>query len=395
MKTKATIKQTEIAIDALADFNKDYETAWDFGMNWDSRNVQNNGLFDTYINHFLFPKLNEQWIIDVPLGNRFDFLAKEVDFVGQYNEEYVIKDAIPIAMNLSKPEELALKRHYPEMITRYYGDGIVKKQKFTLNNNDIRRNYSTLGQMVGFAISVYNKRISDINVLEEKEIKAMIVEYATNHTLDRRQVTSEQELFSTVFDAILNIQNNSEKYNESSLASNGQIGRYTTTTKLEDVVILTTDSLKRFFLDTKLANTFQVAGLDLSQRIISFDDLGGVYKTTADITIANAATIAAFRAYGDYQIAIGDVIESGVVFTFDVSALTEFVGNVEEIKPEDTELFAYVLDLSKIRYRRYTRNMLKIPFYNGEYDEITYWIHYYSFKAMSPFYNNILVSGTV
>lgn len=395
MKTKATIKQTEIAIDALADFNKDYKTAWDFGMNWDSRNVTNNGLFDTYINHFLFPKLNEQWIIDVPLGNRFDFLAKEVDFVGQYNEEYVIKDAIPIAMNLSKPEELALKRHYPEMITRYYGDGIVKKQKFTLNNNDIRRNYSTLGQMVGFAISVYNKRISDINVLEEKEIKAMIVEYATNHTLDRRPVTSEQELFSTVFDAILNIQNNSEKYNESSLASNGQIGRYTTTTKLEDVVILTTDSLKRFFLDTKLANTFQVAGLDLSQRIISFDDLGGVYKTTADITIANAETIAAFRAYGDYQIAIGDVIESGVVFTFDVSGLTEFTGKVVEIKPEDTELFAYVLDLSKIRYRRYTRNMLKIPFYNGEYDEITYWIHYYSFKAMSPFYNNILVSGTV
>ena len=45
--------------------------------------------------------------------------------------------------------------------------------------------------------------------------------------------------------------------------------------------------MKTFLLDTKLANTYQVEGLDLSDRIISFDDLGGIWKTTADITIAD------------------------------------------------------------------------------------------------------------
>ena len=44
-------------------------------------------------------------------------------------------------------------------------------------------------------------------------------------------------------------------------------------------------------------------------------------------------------------------------------------------------------------YRRNTKGMLKQPFYNGEFDEVTYWLHYYSFKSMSPFFNSILVRG--
>ena len=29
-------------------------------------------------------------------------------------------------------------------------------------------------------------------------------------------------------------------------------------------------------------------------------------------------------------------------------------------------------------------------FYNNELDEYTYWMHYYSFKAISPFYNKLV-----
>ena len=49
--------------------------------------------------------------------------------------------------------------------------------------------------------------------------------------------------------------------------------------------------MKTFLLDTKLANTYQVEGLDLSERIISFDDLGGIWKLTEDVTIAEQATV--------------------------------------------------------------------------------------------------------
>lgn len=379
---------TLASISALQQYNSDHSTAWDFGTNW--TNVSSK--FETFINKYLFPKLNETALHNVALGNRFEWLAKEIDFIGQYSEEYVILDTVPINMNLSKNEELMLKRNYPKMATKLYGQGVLKKTKFTLNNNDTRHNFLTLGDATKYALGVYKKRISDINVSEELEIKGMILEYALNHAKDQRIVASREELFTQVFEGILNIQNNSAKYNEADTASGGSIGRYTTVSALKDVVILTSDSMKTFLLDTKLATTYQVEGLDLSDRIISFDDLGGIWKTTADITIAEQTTVDTFEAMGDYQMAIGDLIPEGAVITFDVSALTEFVGFVEEVKP-DSDLFAYVFDVNKVRYRRNTKGMLKPPFYNGEFDEITYWLHYYSFKSMSPFYNSIVVKG--
>ena len=379
---------TLASISALEQYNCDHSTAWDFGTNW--TNVSSK--FETFINKYLFPKLNETSLHNVALGNRFEWIAKEIDFISQYSEEYVILDTVPINMNLSKNEELMLKRNYPKMATKLYGQGVLKKTKFTLNNNDVRHNFLTLADATKYALGVYKKRISDINVSEELEIKGMILEYALNHAKDKRTVTTREELFTEVFEGILNIQNNSAKYNEADTASGGSIGRYTTVSALKDVVILTTDSMKTFLLDTKLANTYQVEGLDLSDRIISFDDLGGIWKTTEDITISEQDTVNVFESMGDYQLQIGDLIPEGAVITFDVSTLTEFCESVEEVKPE-SDLFAYVFDVNKVRYRRNTKGMLKQPFYNGEFDEITYWLHYYSFKSMSPFYNSIVVQG--
>lgn len=374
---------------SLQDFNHDYGKQWTFGENWSNVNT----MFETYVNKYLFPKINETLLIDIALGNRFNWLAKEQDFIGQYSEEYVIMDTIPIEMNLSKSEELMLKRNYPQMATRLYGSGIVKKQKFTLNNNDVRFNFQTLGDATNYALGVLRKKISDINVQEEKEIRAMMVDYAINQLQDsnRRTASSKEDLTERVFEAILNMQNNSAKYNEVHKASGGSVGQYTTVSKLSDIAILTTDSLKSYLLDTKIANTFQMAGIDFTDHIISFDDLGGVYKTTKDVTLANEDTINYLRAFGDYQAMIGDVIPTGSVFTFNVSDLKEFKGNIEEIKPQG-ELFVFIFDINALKYKRNTKGMLKEPFYNGEFDEVTHWIHYYSFKAMSPFFNKILIT---
>ncbi|MDU7891249.1 MAG: hypothetical protein E7J49_08600 [Finegoldia magna] len=392
MPTKKKDIPTLIADSAkasLQDFNHDYGKQWTFGENWSNVNT----MFETYVNKYLFPKINETLLIDIALGNRFNWLAEEQDFIGQYSEEYVIMDTIPIEMNLSKSEELMLKRNYPQMATRLYGSGIVKKQKFTLNNNDVRFNFQKLGDATNYALGVLRKKISDINVQEEKEIRAMIVDYAINQLNDsnRRTASSKEDLTERVFEAILNMQNNSAKYNEVNKASGGAVGQYTTVSKLKDIAILTTDSLKSYLLDTKIANTFQMAGIDFTDHVISFDDLGGVYKATQDITLANEDTINYLRAFGDYQAMIGDVIPTGSVFTFDVTNLKEFSGKVEEIKP-DGELFAFIFDVNGLKYKRNTKGMLKEPFYNGEFDEVTHWIHYYSFKAMSPFFNKILIT---
>lgn len=385
MVKEATIKSQE----ALEHFNRDYNNSWTFGDSWSNVQTQ----FETFINKYLFPKLTETNLIDIALGNRFNWLAEEVNFIGQYSEDYVVMDTVPVAMNLGKSEELMLKRNYPRIATKLYGPGIMKKQKFTLNNNDARFNFSNLADATEYAIAVLKKSISDINVLEEKEIRAMMVDYALNNLSDsnKRQVVSEEDLQEKVFESILNMQNNSDKYNEVRLASGGAIGRYTTVSDIEKIAILTTDRMKSYLLNTKIANTFQATGLDLSDHIISFDDLGGVYKTTSEITIEQEDTVRYMASFGDYQSKVGDVIPEGATITYDVTGLPEFEGNVEEIKPE-SDLFAFVFDVNAIKYKRYTQGMLKPPFYNGEFDEVTHWLHYYSFKAVSPFFNKILIT---
>lgn len=378
---KATVK-------ALDMWNKANGTSWTFGTNWSNVDTK----FETFVNKFLFPKINETNLSNVDLGNRFDWLANEVDFIGQYSEDYVVLDTVPTTLDLSKPAELMLKRNYPKIATKLYGAGVVRKQKFTLNNNDTRLNFSTLGDGVAYAVGVYKKKISDINVFEEKEIRAMLVDYALNVTQDTREVNGQDDLVNKIYGAILNIQNNSDKYNETNLASGGAIGRYTTQTKLKDVAILTTDTVKTYLLNTVVGNTFQIAGLDPTSRIISFDDLGGVYRVNDDVTLNSDQTIEYFRTFGDYQVQKGDVVPAESVLTFDVSGLSEFEEKVTEIKPQD-ELFAFIFDVNKLKYRRNTKGMLKQPFYNGEFDEVTHWLHYYSFKAISPFFNDVRIGG--
>lgn len=379
-----TDKLAEAVRSSLITHNSDTGHAWTFGTNWDNKGTQ----FETYVNKYLFPKLNETLIIESILGNRFNWLAKEVDFVGQYSEEYVILDSVPIEMDLTKNAELMLKRNYPKMATKLYGQGILKKLKFTLNNNDTRLNFLTIGDAINYAVSVYRKKITDINVAEESEIKAMLVDYGLHHANDKREVTSMEELFEVLSEAVLNLQNNSAKHNEANKASGGAVGRFTTASKLSNLVILTTDKVKRYLLNTFLANTFHNEGIDLSKIIISFDDLGGTYRVTDD-TVVTEQILSKLQTFGDYQVQLGDTIPKGYVFSYDVSGVIE---KCEEIKPH-SDLFAMVLDARAIRYQRYTKGMLKQPFYNGEFDEINYWIHYYSFKAISPFYNKVVITG--
>lgn len=374
--------------EALRMWNKDHGTSWQMGTNYNS--IGKDG--ETFINKYLFPKIDETVLTSQALGNRFQRYAKEVDFIGQYSEEYVILDSVPVAMNLSKSEELMLKREYPRMATKLYHEGIVKKMKFTLNNNDVRLNFSTLGDLINYATGVYRKKVSDINVAEEREMKGMLVDYAERNVKDRREVTSQEELFEETFTALLNLQNNSDKHNEADTASGGALGRYTTVSKLENILILTTDKLKSYLLNTKIANTFANEGIDFTDHIMSFDDLGGTFRLTEDVVIANDDTITKFRALGDYQIAKGDTLPAGVVLTFDISGLAEFAGKVEEVKPS-SDLWAFIIDVDSIRYKQFTKGMLKPPFYNGEFDEVTYWLHYYSNKYVSPFYNKVLVTG--
>lgn len=396
MAEPKTVEQdaAQLALDianSLKAYNNAYGTAWDLGDNYSNIGTE----FETYVNKFLFPKLDETRLINVALGNAFNRFAHEVDFIGQLSEEYVIKDVIPTNMNLSEDDTLFLKRVFPEMITKLYGAGRVRKVKFTLNNNDSRQNFSTLNDAVKYATAVYKKKISDINVDEERQIKAMLVDYGMKTANKKIEVETQDELFEQIAEQIMVMQTNVDDYNEADKASNGGNGRYTTTTLMSKMMILTTTKIKARLLDSKLANTFNTAGIDFSDRIIAFPDLGGVWRAKADITLDSSKTdvIKALQSLGDYQTKEGSTIPKGSVVTFDVKKYApSIVDQFEEIKPE-SELWAMVFDVDSLIYNRYTKGMLKEPFYNPEFDEVHHWIHYYSGKYVSPFYNKVVIQG--
>jgi hypothetical protein len=293
-------------------------------------------------------------------------------------------------MNLSKNAELVLKRNYPRMITKLYSAGQKRKMKFTLNDNDVRLNWQTLADGVAYATAVYRKAISDINYNEELEVKAMLVDYANTQVEDVTEVQGMEELFDAMFEKMLDLQDSSALHHEASKASNGTLNRYTTKTALKDILILTTNKAKTYALNSRIANTFQANGIDMTKKIISFADLGGVYRLTEDVKITDSDSLQKLQAMGDYQTEVGDVILEGAVIPFDISETTDFAGKVEEIVPDTDEagIWAYMFDVKKIRYKRDTSNMWKVPLNNPEFEEVTHWLHYYTQKNMSPFYNS-------
>lgn len=239
-----------------------------------------------------------------------------------------------------------------------------------------------------------------INIAEEQEIKSMIMDYALNQVADKRD-TDADNYIDDLYTAMLNLQNNSPKHNEADKASGGSLSTFTTQSQLKDLLIVTTDRQKVKILNSFIAQTFNTAGLDLTDHIISFEDLGGSYKCKAKLTVAAGTT------FHNYLLNAGMYDQKGQTITFNVGDViafpnfealfkkaygttATFTAYFEELTAPD-ELFTVILDARALRYKRYTKNMLKQPFYNGEFDEVTYWIHYYSMKSISPFYNKVVL----
>lgn len=376
---------TELVKESLQEFNTKNGKTFDFGQSW--YNVSND--FNDYVTNYLFPKLNESEIVVKPLGNRFEFLAQEVENFGALTEEYVILDSVPVNLDLNKERTLLLNTNYPKIANKVYGCGKNKKMKFTIDDSFLRRNFNTLKDAIDFALAVYSKKISDINVIEENEIKSILLYYAKNYTSLKKTVLSVEDLINQTYISLLNIQNNSSLYNE----CNSIIDiPYTTQSKLDDILIITSDELKYKILDTKIANTFDSKGLDITKHIISFDTFNNMFITKKDIKVTQ--DIKTFlNNLGDYQVELNDTILKNTIFFIQSEKLQkEFLKlSTDFSQIEINDNFVYILDINKIKYKRNTKDMLK-KFYNAEFNETNFFIHYYTKKTISPFYNNIFIS---
>ena len=390
--TKTDISLANAISDSFDDYLKENKTgSFTFGTNWHGSLTQ---VTNNFVVHNLFPKLNSTTLHMDDLGNSFWGLAKEVDNIGELRESYTFMDSIPSVMDLTKNPSLMLENNFPRIASKLFGRGQIKKQKLTLNDNYQRMQFSTVGDAVIFNAGAFKNKINGINITEEKEMKAMLVQYANTMTSSRQNVDTLEELSEKLLQTIMDFQQNDTIFNDVHLASGGDTGQKTTVSNMQNIQILTTTAIKTKLLKSDLARAFHNEGIDITGRIMAFRDLGGTYELTENVTIAEGDTVANMKAFDQYRGAIGDLIAKGTIITYDLSKMKEFEGKYKEIKPED-DLFAYVFDNRIVDYQVVTKNMIKIPFNNGEFDTWTNWVHYLSTKSMKPYFNNSVIGKGV
>lgn len=395
--------ELEGAIEAsINQWNQTQGASWTQGTNWDNIGTD----FETFVNKNFFPKLTET-IQNLPkIGNPFQFLAKNRVLVGQYREEFATLDKVPTGVNLNTDGALLLNPEYPKVKTRLYQNGFRRKLKFTIDlSGDIQQNFLNLRDGIDYVTGEYISSLNSINVTEMREMFGAIVDYMHNNlsTFQLTTVTSLDEAITATFDTMGAMQTPTSGYNEGMSAAGPAIGRLTRKTPLNRLMIICSTSARTHILDTKIANTFQVAGLDITEHLLAFPTMDktpamdGVYKLTDTVTITESAddniSLDVLKAMGIYNARVGTIYKKGTVFTFDIKnpKMKDFVGKFEQIGLKDDNDII-IIDTASIMYEQDTSNFVR-TFDNPEIDGVSYFIKYTSTKNISPFTNKGLVGS--
>lgn len=375
---------------SINQWNQTQGASWTLGTNWSNVGTD----FETFVHKNLFPKLTET-IQNLPkIGNPFQFLARQRNIVGQYREEFAILDKVPTGINLNTDGELLLNPEYPKIKTRLYQNGFRRKLKFTIDlSGDVLQNFSNLQDGVDYVIGEYVSSLNSINITEMREMFGGIVDYLHNNitSYQRKTVTSLDEAVTATYNTMSAMQIPTSGYNEGMTAAGPSVGRLTRKTPLDRMMIICSVNARTYLLNTQIANSFQIAGLDITDHIMAFPtidetpDMDGVYKITKKVTLATQSDVDFLKAMGMYNVRIGTVFNIGTVFTFDIKTLTDFKGNFEQIGLKDDNDIL-VIDTASIMYDQDTSNFVR-TFENPEIDGVSYYLKYTSTKNISPFTN--------
>lgn len=359
------------------------------GMNWNS---VGNEMFEKFLNNYLFPKLDETSLIEFIIPDRFDPWTIDSNLIAQFKEEYTYTDIVPTLVRLDDDEMLNLRRNYPAMRTKLYGAGNKYKYKFTLNDNENRLSWLTIDDAIKAFHGIYQNAINGFNMFNEQSKLALCVDYMLKHVKDTTKADSLDDLVHKTMLKLLNLQSRSTKHNEADHASGDVLTQKTSASNIKDIALITDDEVKLYILESVIANTFQISGLDITSQIMSFEDLGGAWELTESVTISEANTIAKFSAMGfwDKRNGVGMTIPKGSVLTFDVSQLAEFKDKAKELKPQ-SEHCVMGFDVNSFRFRRNTKNMLSRGLELQESEDYNHFIRMLVNNNISPFFNKFFI----
>lgn len=381
---------------SINQWNQTTGASWTLGTSWDSVGTD----FETFVHKNFFPVLTET-IINLPtIGNPFQWLAKQRVLNGGYRQEFAVVDQVPTGVNLNTDGKLIIDPLYPKVKTRLYQNGFRRKMKFTIDlSGDILQNFLTLEDGIEYVIAQYISSLNSINIAEYREMFGAIVDYTHSNLTkyQKRTVDSLDEAIDKTYELMKAMQRPSSAFNEGILAAGPAVSRLTRKTPLDRIMILCSDRAATRILNTNIANTFQIAGLDISDHILNFPTIedtppmDGVFKVTEDVIINDPDTLAYLKAMGMYNTLTGTVFKEGAVFTFDITTLKDFKGKYEQIGlKDDSDII--LIDTASIMYYQDTSNMVR-TFENPEIDAITYYLKYTSTKNISPFTNKAVITS--
>ncbi len=393
----ATPKQSNIDIAPLAilqSYNEATNSEWTINGVWSNSEKG----FETFLYDHMFPILGSQHFYDNRVGNRFYFLTKFVDQTSilQKGAINTITDVFPEVMDYDIRRQSILEDNFLNMTGLVYGAGTRKIFKYTLDKVRMRANGLTPGSLIDMTTAPIKAVQKGIDISEELSVKGLLVDYANTQAREKRTVADMAGMVDALFHAIQDLQEWSNEYNECSDVTNGSALPNVLTNRVDigDIFILTSNAVKVELSKEYYANTFHIAGIDFRDRLLTFKDLGKVYKLNADVTISSQGTVDLLKHYGQFQPIIGTVIPAGTIFCFKVDQLTEFVGKVDEVKPVNNDLFAFVMDINTVISEMCTNEMVKISdVKDAPLDLIDMYIKYTTRKIINPFTQKIVING--
>lgn len=344
------------AAEAIVAWNETYpENPISVGQNWSGFSEKMHG---TFMFEYLLPKVGRTDLFQVKIQDRFIRYTKMLTNMAQFNEEYTMTDIVPTMLREDADVMTNFKTNFPKMRTKFYNEGQVYQYRYSINPKD-RLKFSSIGDCLRAQQAIYDNVISSFNMYNEDAKKATIIDYAMRSVKDTTKVENADDLVQLILLKYLNLQSKSHKHNEADLAAGDEHTRKTTVSNGEDLLIITTDEIKLFILNSVMANTFQVAGIDITNQISSFEDLGGNYELTEAVTITSDKTKAAFEAMGFIFDRQSVTFPKGSKFNWDITSLEEFKSKYKEIKPKSKFWFA-MYDVNAFRFEMNRENGVRI-----------------------------------
>lgn len=378
------------AIDAsLKQFNTSYGRSYTLTTPWTPTVAFD---FTNYLANNFFPALSETKFHRNQLGDAFRFVTTNDDNIGAYAQEYAFLDMIPQDLDSSKVTNIFVD-NYKKTMVNVIGSGTYRRMSFTVNPMYTRRVFSTLGEVLAYVVEQYTHCISMINLDEERRKLGTLVNYANTAITKEDQVIEAKDLndmVSKINLTMMNMQSQTDVYNEATQMLGATASRYTIKTDKSDLMILTTNKVKNYITNSLYPNTWDKEGIDISNMFMTFPKLGMAWKSTEEFQLTEEM-IPQLRALGDDQSESGDLVLKDTMITIDPQKFAPTLADKFTLIEPDTEDWALLIDAKAIKFSEFTDGMARPPFVNEGVQTSKYYLHYYTRKYISPFYNKAII----